>query len=987
MDVLRDRVDEYSYTELTPVANHTQDNINIFRATSIERNGQKVFLKLANPLDSMAMLQLKHEWNVLVDMLNAGVPGLPQPLSWEVLPFGSGIVSLDEDGAVYNWRETYLASTTRIDLSIFLKQLRSLCTTLKAAHDFGVRHGNIRPDIITNQVNSTVTTLRGWTYSSRLDFEPPNSDASVIGCSLHYIAPEVTGRIHRKTDSRADLYSLGITLYEVLTGRLPFTGDSPLEIMHQHISKTPIAPSEIVNSIPAIVDELVLKLLKKSPDDRYQSADGLLADVSQIAEALEQRTPLTRIEIGKCDQVSRFTVAQSFVGRSSELQTLIELYRDLEKNAKTQVAVISGLSGVGKSRLVKEMMQTVAEFDIYYSESKFDQSHDHAPLATLTKIVSDLLSQIFVQPQSVVALWRSKIANALGEEANVLVNMCPHLATLLTSKYLQTLSDPTGNKVDASEKILKRSILALIRMFATDTKKLIIFLDDIQWAMPDYAQILVDISALPYVYILLAYRGNEVGAAHHIQTNVLEKIRIDARIDLGPLSQESVTHLVDATLQRRSPGPGPRVGQDTKELCRAIFLKTQGNAFYVTQLLQNLYAEKLLTFDVSKSIWSWDIESIRAIGVMDDVVDLLLQQLVKLSAGCQGILKLASCLGNTGFDLVSLSLVSGQSPVVIANYLWEVLRTGLVIPTSNLYRTSLLMREEFADYGEYYSDKREGFTDVGSVSDRSNTTAAMLTGKFNARYRFLHDRVQQVCYSLIPGGELNEYHLNIGKRLVESSGPASLDSMIFDICYHMNHGIDFLDIEAKAALGKMNLLAGKKSLLNGAFSAALQYTNRAGSLLSSDLWTENAFLAEDYYTLVEEVNFCNSDFEGALAAAQQVSANTNSVLVKLRMCGKQMTSLMLLGKVVESIDLCFSNTLCAGTDMSTYLRADKQEVAEQLEGVRSRMLTDPREIRKIADLPVMTDEIHLATQQILADSLPAVPFCIATKCADISRCT
>lgn len=464
--------------------------------------------------------------------------------------------------------------------------------------------------------------------------------------------------------------------------------------MHKHISEFVPAPSRFCN-IPVTIEALILKLLQKTPEDRYQSVTGLLYDLDLLIASFEKSSinSVSASDIGKNDHASRFNVSGDLVGRESEINALIRLYDSVVSDSHTRVATIGGYSGVGKSRLVKEALQDVVFSGVFYTECKFDQYKNFVPFSTMKILVSDLLSQIFTEPQAVLAKWCNKIMQALGTEARSVCDLCPDLVILLGTEYVDKLEPIVPLGALASEERLRRGLRRLIQVFASPQHRLIMFIDDAQCSPPADLQMLLNLREQSDTFIVCAFRDNEVGPDHMLRTIFLDNVAADLHVTLEALTPENTKRLVAATLRNPVPPESQNVSheQDIHELSNLIYLQTQGNCFFTSQLLTTRYREGYFQFDFNSGQWTWHLEDIRSYGLPSDVVELVIRQVTKLTPSCQQILKTASCLGNSSFRVDILEICTHLQDFEITQEIFGAMSAGLVLANDINNKVTLTM--------------------------------------------------------------------------------------------------------------------------------------------------------------------------------------------------------------------------------------------------------------------------------------------------------
>jgi PAS domain S-box-containing protein len=663
----------------------------------------------------------------------------------------------------------------------FLNIAIPLASALRQAHDRGLVHKDITPANILADVTSGGVWLTGFGLASRAPRERRGPDPpAMIGGALAYMAPEQTGRLNRSTDSRSDLYGLGVVLYEMLTGAPPFTASDPMELIHCHIARQPTPPSRRIAAIPAQLSAIVLKLLAKTPEQRYQTAAGLEADLRRCLALHEAHGRIDPFPPGAGDVPDRLVVPETLYGREAEIRTLLATFDRVAALGETGVVLVSGESGAGKSSLVNELQKAVISRRGLFAAGKFDQYLRDVPYATLAQAFQGLVRTLLGQNEAELARWREALSEALGANGQLIVNMVPELELVIGKQ--PPVADLVAQDAQRRFQMVFRRFLGA---FAGEAHPLVLFMDDLQWLDAATLELLEHLATHPDVKGLLligAYRMGKVGPSG-LQRQAIDAIRKSKtelrEIALGPLSIDDLSQLVSDTLHCEAPRAEP--------LARLLQEKTSGNPFFATQFLVSLAEEGLLAFDSAAAVWRWDIDRIAAKSYTDNVVDLMTEKLGRLSGAAQNVLKQLACLGDTG-DQSTLSRVAGQTAQVIADLLGEAVDAGLII-------------------------------------------------RWDGAYCFLHDRIQQAAYLLIPEDDRADVHLRIGRVLLASLGDDDLGEQLFDIASHFIRGVgQLVDGEETAQVAALQLRAGRKAKASAAYAAASTYLAAGAALLGQDGW-------------------------------------------------------------------------------------------------------------------------------------------------------
>ncbi len=538
-----------------------------------------------------------------------------------------------------------------LPLTEFLTIAIQSASILGEIHQNYIIHKDIKPKNILICPNREIKII-DFSIASRLDKENPSlcSPGELEG-SLPYLSPEQTGRMNRSVDYRSDLYALGVTFYELLTGVLPFQSSDPLELIHAHIAKPPLPPHRIRPEIPIVISNILLKLLAKNAEDRYQSAFGLKADLEVCQAQLTNTGTASEFALAQHDTPGLLLIPQKLYGREAEVAALMQAFERIAVPENSQpnieLVLVSGYSGIGKSSLVNEIHKPIVQRRGYFISGKFDQFRRDIPYASLIQALRALIQQLLAESDDRLATWKTKLQEALGGNGQVIVEVIPEVELIVGAQSVV----PTLGGTEAQIRF-NRVMSAFIRVFAQASHPLVLFLDDLQWAdsasLKFISALMTDASS-GYLLILGAYRDNEVSAAHPLM-QMVEQLQGKARIHqirLSSLNLQNVKQLVGETLGEI----------DSTPLARLIYEKTDGNPFFVTQLLKSLAQTNLIAFDFAIARWRWDLGQIETVGVTDNVVELMINKVQKLPTSTQTLLKLAACIGNR-FDLETLSVIS-----------------------------------------------------------------------------------------------------------------------------------------------------------------------------------------------------------------------------------------------------------------------------------------------------------------------------------------
>ncbi len=786
------------------------------------------------------LLQFRNQYTIARELQLLGVAS---PLALERCHNGFAIIMADSGHVSLNdYRETQPLGLTRV-LEIGI----SLAETLEGLYRHRVIHKDLKPHNILIHPETHDIKLTDFSIASLLPRETQTLESpELLEGTLAYMSPEQTGRMNRGIDYRTDFYSLGVTLYELLTGILPFQATSPLELAHCHLARPPLPPRELNPAIPEMVERIVLKLMAKRAEERYASAYGLRHDLRLCLEALREQGTVPTFELARRDVSDRFLLPERLYGRRAEVRTLLQAF-DRVCQGRMELLLVSGSSGIGKTAVVHEIHKPIVRAQGFFGSGKFDQLGRSIPYSALLQALSSLARQLHAESGARLEMWRQRLQTALGEEGRVLVDVLPELGCVLGPQPAVKELAPA-----AAQQRFNRLFHGLIRVFATQEHPLVLFLDDLQWA---------DVASLKMLHLLAtelgsarllvigAYRDNEVSPAHPLMLT-LEEIR-QAGVPIHPLALlplpvEAVNELVADTLSCPLERARP--------LTELVYQKTRGNPFFTSQYLKVLFQEGLVSYDASAHMWQCDLAQVRALSVSSDVVEFMAGQLQRLPEETREVLELAACIGNR-FELATLARVYGHSEAETAAALWRALQEGLILPTSEVYK--------------FYQDP----TGLGSAD----------VEPLAARYRFVHDRVQQAAHSLIPEADRQRTHLEIGRRLLETASAQEWEENLFDLVNHLNVAKELLvEAEERHALAGLNLRAGRRALASTAYDAAWEYLEVGLSLLEPGSWRTHHALTLALHDEAASAAWLSKRFAQQDELVDAVLAHADTVLERVR---------------------------------------------------------------------------------------------------------
>lgn len=839
--------------------------------------------------------------------------------------------------------------TSPLPLEEFLLIAIQIVQTLEGLYHNRIIHKDIKPQNIIINPKTKEVKLIDFSISSLLPRENQEiQNPNVLEGTLAYMSPEQTGRMNRGIDYRTDFYSLGVTFYQLLTGQLPFNSTDPMELVHCHIARIPTPPRDRVPAISVMVNNIIMKLMAKTSESRYQSAGGLRYDLENCWQQWQENGNISEFVLGNRDIGDRFVIPEKLYGRETEVKTLLEAF-DRVSEGTCEIMLVAGFSGIGKTAVVNEVHKPIVRQRGYFIKGKFDQFKRDIPFSSWVQAFQNLIRQLLTENAAEVHNWQVKILDALGENSQVIIDVIPELELLIGKQ-------PKVQELEATAAQNRFNLLfqKFIRMFATKEHPLVIFLDDLQWA--DSAslklmQLLMSETDTRYLLLMGAYRDNEVFPAHPLMLT-LDEIRKDSatvnQITLAPLNHHSLNRLIADTLicplERAIP------------LTELVFTKTKGNPFFATQFLKSLYADGLISFDFTplpppyhggaRGGWQCDMAHVRTLAFTNDVVEFMAIQLQKLPINTQNVLKLAACIGNE-FDLATLAIVHEKSQNETATDLWKALQEGLVIPIAEVYK--------------FFQDSES--VELAKISNLSIT------------YKFLHDRVQQAAYLLIPESQKQSIHLEIGQLLLrkggnEGSAPteAEKEEKIFDIVNQLNIGVELITHQTKRdELAQLNLIAGRKAKSSTAYAASIKYLNAGRKLLAKDSWQISYELTLSLYVEATESAYLSTDFEQMEQLATIVLQQAKTILDKVKVYEVKISACIAEIKQLEAIEIGLQVLPLLGVNLPA--SPTHAEIQQTVKATAEALAGKSNE--ELLNLPPMTDGYKLAALRIISSMTPA----------------
>jgi PAS domain S-box-containing protein len=847
-----------------------------------------------------SLQRLEHEYLLAADLDPA----------WAARPLaltrhdGRTVLILEDPGGELLDRVLDRGRGQPLELTRFLRIAIGLAAALGHVHGHGLIHKDIKPpNVLVDDAGNV--RLTGFGIASRL---PQESQApappEVIAGTLAYMAPEQTGRMNRSIDARSDLYSLGITLYQMLTGTLPFAAAGPLEWVHCHIARQPTPPGERAK-VPGPLSAIVMKLLAKNAEERYQTASGLGSDLRWCLTQWEAHGRIDEFSLGAHDASDRFRVPEKLYGREREIDALLAAFDRVVAGGTPELVLVSGYSGVGKSSVVNELHKVLVLPRGLFAAGKLDQYKRDIPYTTLAQVFQTLVRQILAKDEAEVAQWRHALSEAVGPNGQLMVNLIPEVEFVI-GKQPPVAELPPQDEQNRFQMVFRRFLGA----FARPEHPLALFLDDLQWldaATLELLEHLITDPDMRHVLLIGAYRDNEVSPSHPLMRTLAAVRKAGARVQdivLAPLGLDDLGRLVSDALHCEP--------ERAQSLTQLVHEKTAGNPFFAIQFLMALAEEGLFAFDAGAATWTWDLARIHAKRYTDNVVELMVGKLKRLPDTTQEALKQLACLGNVA-EIATFALVHVGPEEVIHSALWEAIRVGLIL-------------------------------------------------RFEDRYAFLHDRVQEAAYALIPEGERAAVHLRIGRMLASRTAPGEIEEHIFEIVNQLDRGAALIDLpKERERVAELNLIAGKRAKTSTAYASAINYLAAGRALLAEDSW-------ERRYELTFSLEYHRAECEfltGDLAAAEDrlllLSRRASGLADLAAVTCLRVELFTTLDRSVRAVEVGLEYLRRIGVHWSPHPSND--DVAQEYERIWRQL--GSRSIEELVDLPLMTDPDWRATIDVL----------------------
>lgn len=871
----------------------------IYRARK-DRDKETVIIKTLKALNPSLseIVRFKQEYEIIKSISLDGVVK-----TYEIIDDENCICLVLEDFNGVSVRN--LLKDKLFDVSSFLNLGIKLTETLGQIHQMEIIHKDINPANILMSSNNGSVKITDFGISSILTHE--NDEIykhDFIFGTLPYISPEQTGRMNRSIDYRTDFYSLGATFYEILTGTVPFRSSDPLELFHYHIAVKPTPPVSLNADIPVMISDIILKLLSKIPEDRYQNAFGIRADLMECQKQYQEKGGIKLFVPAQKDVSHKFNMPQLLYGRETEIDTMMSVF-DQASRGTTEVMLVTGRPGIGKSALVHEIHKPVVEKRGYFLSGKYEQLRRDIPYNAIIQALQGLIKQIISEPAESIKKWEDKLQNALGTNGKLMINIIPDLELIIGEQPEETQLGPEESK-NRFEIVFEK----FVSVFTSKEHPVVLFLDDLQWADQPSLNLIQLIATSPIVnnmFIVGTYRDNKIDESHPLADTlkmIERKTKSVYKIEVKPLSIDNISQLVNNFLKCKK--------EKGRSLAEIVFKKTAGNPFFINQFLKLLYTEKVISFDPVKG-WQWKETEIEAMQVTDNLVELLANNLTKLPDTTLAVLKVCACIGNR-FDLETIATILEASIEKTLNDISEAISQGVI-------------------------------HEVGDM------------------YEFHHDRIQEAAYSLLSDKEKTLYHHYIGRLTLEDNPEEKeVNNKLFYIVDQLNLGRNLLKHKSeKEKLVRLNLKAGIKAKESAAYEPALKYFSMGIHLLDIKCWQRQYDLSIAIYEAAAEAACLQGDYAETDRLAEIVISNAKNEMDQVKTFETRIQASFAQQNFTEAIQ--YGLFILKLLNVKLPDKPSKFKIFREL--IKIKAVLAGKKEETILNLPVMSNQRHLAIVKIL----------------------
>lgn len=864
-----------------------------------DEDGLNVILKVlnANSPSPSDIARFKQEYNMIKYL---DIEGIVRPVDFIDSP--EGYVIIEEDFGGIPLRS--IIQSHKLKLASFLDIAAQVAKIIGELHQRHIVHLDLKPATILFNQDSGQAKITDFGISTAVTHENDKLyDPETIRGTLSYVSPEQTGHMNRNVDYRSDMYSLGVTFYELLTGQLPFAAQDPMTMIHFHIARKPEPPKRLDASIPPIVSDIILKLLAKKPEERYQNCYGLAADLIICADCLKKTSRVASFPLAQDDIPFTFSIPQILVGREKEHDILLSTF-DKVAGGAAEVMLVSGPPGIGKSALINELHKPIVARGGYFISGKYDRLHKSIPYSAIAQAFSDLVKRILAETDERIDTWKHNLIEAFGPNGKVITDVIFDLKRLI------------GEPVEVPELGPKESqnrfnlvFQRFVRVFTSAKNPLVLFLDDMQWA--DSASINLIYELLTglnsgYFLFIAAYRDTEMDTSHPFLKMIDRYNNVSPpphQIHLSPLELDDIGKLFAYVLRCDKSIALPLAGQ--------MLEKAGGNPFFLLELAKNLYESGMLALEPGGG-WQYDIVEINRLEVTDNVVELLAEKINTMGLQTQNILMVCAAIGSQ-FDLTTIAIVAGQS----------------VEETLADLRTAI--HEELVQFQK------------GS-------------------YRFTHDRIQEAVYATIPPKNRAHLHYTIGRNMEKKLLRTDMEEHLFYIVDQLNRGSSSItDPEKLEQLIRLNVSAGQRALKSNAYLSAHSYMEAAKTMLPDACWDVDYKITYSIYSILLETEYMMGNYENALRIFDTIITHATTKTDKIKLYERMVLLYTSSGNYKQAIHSAREGLALLGEPLPG--KGNRALILKSL--AKLRLAFGKKRLEDLLDLPMAKDHEILAWQNLL----------------------